>query len=60
VLDETAAAVDRGLSDVALRTEIRTRFEAQRAEPGGVDVPLALPGFLEITVGAAERDVRAR
>src|SRR3990170_890715 len=60
VLEATADAVGRGLAGPALGAEVRERFEDQRARRGGVDVPLRLPGFLETTAAAAERDLRSR
>jgi glyoxylase-like metal-dependent hydrolase (beta-lactamase superfamily II) len=58
VLEATADAVGRGLGGRELGTDVRGRFEDQRSRPGGVDVGLSLPGFLETTAAAAERDLR--
>jgi cyclase len=58
VLEETAAAIEGGIASRELRAHVRKRFEDQRVRPGAVDVALRLPGFLETTVAAAERDVR--
>lgn len=57
VLDQTADGLARGLSGGDLRREIRSRFEARRGVEGGLDIRLTVPGFLEVTVGAALRDL---
>jgi cyclase len=59
VLHETTEAVGRGVRGDALREHVRAGFEEQRVRPGGVDMPFRLPGFLEVTVAAAERDAGA-
>lgn len=58
VLETTAEEHARGLAGRALGARVRERFEDQRARAGGVDVPYRLPGFLETTTAAAERDLR--
>ncbi len=59
LLDQVARAIGTGAAGSALRREIRRRFEEQRSRPGGIDFPVQIPGFLEVTAAAAERDVRA-
>lgn len=59
VLDEAARAVDAGLTGRGLRERVRRRFEDRRARPGGAGFAVEIPGFLEVTASAAERDVRA-
>lgn len=58
VLETTAEEHERGMAGRALSARVRERFEDQRSRPGGVDVPLRLPGFLETTTAAAERDLQ--
>ncbi len=59
ILEETAAEKAGGAEGHVLGAAVRRRFEEQRIRPGGIEVPLRLPGFLETTVAAAERDLRA-
>lgn len=57
VLETTGEEIGRGAGGHALGRRVRERFEDQRSRPGGIDVPYRLPGFLETTVAAAERDL---
>ncbi|HEU4355881.1 MAG TPA: hypothetical protein VFT27_09870, partial [Actinomycetota bacterium] len=57
VLETAADEHAGGLTGRALGARVRERFEDQRSLPGGVDVPYRLPGFLETTTAAAERDL---
>ncbi len=54
LLAEVAAAVSRGLSGEDLKATVRASYDGQ----GRVRFPFAIPGFLEDSVEAAERDVR--
>lgn len=59
MLDRVAEAVRGGLTGRELGRTIRRAFEEQRSRTGGIDFPVRIPGFLEVTAAAAERDVRA-
>jgi len=59
LLEEASRAIDDGLSGERLRARVRARFEEQRQRPGAIDFLVRLPGFLEVTAAAAERDIRA-
>ncbi|MEW6059609.1 MAG: hypothetical protein AB1551_05635 [Actinomycetota bacterium] len=59
LLEEVSRAIDGGLSGERLRACVRARFEEQRQGPRAIDFAVRLPGFLEVTTAAAERDIRA-
>lgn len=54
LLDQVAEFPD--LTGPQLAAAVRARYEQERDRPNGVAFPLAIPGFLEESVKAAERD----